>query len=184
MQHGNINAVEVQSGSHCPCLLKQDKTRKIIQWQFWQNCYHKLGRLVYAIPLYLFQTSGPKLHLGNGLWLAKLIEKREKKTIGWNVLAPEGSKFGSVFPPLCSALSSSPPTFCHPTCISLFVSSFLLILHLRSASFLPCSPPAAQSNLSSFAPLWTTSQLGKEDCCPWCIVVTTTLLCWSLTLIP
>lgn len=171
-------------GSLCPCLLKQHKTRKIILWQFWQNRHHTLGRRARALALYLLQTSGPELHLGDGLWLAKLVEKRGEKTKGWNVLAPCGSKFGSASPPLCSAFSSSPPTLCHPTCISLFVSSSLLIQHLRASSPPPCSPPAAQSNLRSFAPLWTASQLGKEDCCPWCIVVTTTLLCWSLTLIP
>lgn len=129
MQYGNINA------SVC----SNNKTRKIIQWQFWQNWYHKLGRLVCAITLYLLQMSGPMLHLGDGLWLAKLIERRKKQTIGWNVLAAERSKFGSEFLPLCSALSSSvPPTLCHPTCISLLVSSSLLILHLHPAS--SCTP--------------------------------------------
>lgn len=98
------------------------------------------------------------------------------KTIGWNVLAPEGSKFGSASPPLCSALRSSPPTLCHPTCISLFVPSSLLIRHLRSASS-PRSPPAAQSNRSSFnPPLLPLNHLTirQEDCCSWCIIVPTT----------
>lgn len=167
-QHRNINAVEVQSGSNCPCLLKHHKTRKTIQWQSWQTRSHKLGRLASAIALYLLQTSGPKLHLGNRLWLAKLIEKRGKKTIGWNVLAPEGRKFGSGSPPLCSALRSSPhpppPTLCHPTCIFPFVPSSLLTRHLR-----PASPPTPLllHNLTGAAspptpPFWASSQSDKK----------------------
>lgn len=88
-------------------------------------------------------------------------------------------------PLFCSRLQHPhPPTLCHPTCISLFVSSSLPMLHLHSASSLS-SPPAAQSNLSSFtSPLNLLTIRQKGERYPRCIAVTTTPLCWSLTLMP
>lgn len=62
------------------CSNNKNPAKKIaILWKFWQHQYHKLGRWVRAVPLYLFQTSGPKLHLSSGLCLAEHIEKLRKK---------------------------------------------------------------------------------------------------------
>lgn len=81
-----------------------------------------------------------------------------------------------VFYPLFC--SQHPPLFRHSAWIAVLVFCSFPIQRPPFAHSRP-DPTATQSNLSSYTPLWTTSQLDRDECCPWCIVVTTTLLCWS-----
>lgn len=87
-----------------------------------------------------------------------------------------------ALPFLHSVLLSVPATpHPHPLSSHLYLSLFCLFFRLDATPPF-CTPPpptAAQSNPSSSAPLWTTLQLGEDERCHWCIVVTATLLCWS-----
>lgn len=180
----NINAVEVQSGSDCPCSLKHHKTRKTIQWQSGQKRNRKLGRLARKIALYLLQTSGPKLHLGNGLWLAKLIEKRG----GWgedNRMKCAGTRREQVWLCISSPMFRSPLQPPYPLPSHLYLSLCPVFPPDTTPPFC-LFPPLHNLIGAASPPLLPLNHLTirQEDCCSWCIIVPTTPLCWSLTLIP